>query len=340
MKQFGVGVVGAGLWGQNHARVFATLPQTAVVAVCDVSNERAQAMQKSTGAKNAYTRFEDLIADEKVEIVSVATPDFAHTPIILAALAAGKHVLSEKPLATTLEEADAVAAAAAKSKGKLMIDFHNRVNPAIVQVREAVASGEIGRPVHGYARLSNTTFVPLEMLSWAAKSSALWFLGSHVVDALRFVLGDEVERVYAVAREGALAARGVPTKDVHLSTLEFSKGTVITMENSWLLSPDNPMVFDFKMELVGDRGQIQADPSHNGAVRRMTGGGMKYGELLGIAPTSPTRIGGFVLESIARFVDAIATDAPLLADVNDGVVNTRVLAAIERSVATGQPVSV
>lgn len=340
MKKFKVGIVGAGLWGANHAHVFSVLPQTDVVAICDVLAQRAEAMRTRTGAEAAYSRFEDLIAHKGLDVVSVATPDFAHTPVILAALAADKHVLTEKPLATTLDEANAVATAAAKSKGKLMIDFHNRVNPAIVQLRDAVASGEIGRPVHGSSRLSNTTFVPLEMLSWASKSSALWFLGSHVVDAWRFVLSDEVKRVYAVSREGALASCGVATKDVHVSVLEFAKGAVVTMENSWLLSPDNPMVFDFKLELVGDKGQIQADPSHNGAVRRMTGKGMKYSDLLGVAPTGETRVGGFVLESIARFIDAIAEDRPLLADLADGLANTSVLAAIERSAASGQPVAI
>ncbi len=177
------------------------------------------------------------------------------------------------------------------------------------------------------------------MLSWAAKSSALWFLGSHVVDALRFVLADEVQRVYAVSREGTLASRGVATRDVHVSVLEFARGTVVTMENSWLLSPDNPMVFDFKLELVGDKGQIQADPSHNGGVRRLTGRGMRYSDLAGITPTGGDRVGGFVLEAIARFVDAITLDAPLLAGVEDGVANTRVLAAIEQSAASGQPVA-
>ena len=338
MKKFNVGIVGAGLWGANHARVFSVLPHTQVVAVCDLSAERAEAMRAKTGAEAAYSRFEDLIKHDGLDVVSVATPDFAHTPVILAALAADKHVLTEKPLATTLDEANAVVAAADKSKGKLMIDFHNRVNPAIVQLRDAVSSGEVGRPVHGSSRLSNTTFVPLEMLSWASKSSALWFLGSHVVDAWRFVLSDEVTRVYAVSREGTLASRGVATKDVHISVLEFAKGAVVTMENSWLLSPDNPMVFDFKLDLVGDKGQIQLDPSHNGAVRRMTGKGMRYSDLLGVAPTGETRIGGFVLELIARFVDAIAQDAPLLADVRDGLANTRALAAIEQSAASGQPV--
>ena len=338
MQKLRMGIVGAGLWGANHARVFNVLPETELVAVCDISEARAATMKAGTGAQNAYTRYEDLIGDAGVDAISITTPDFTHTPIILAALAAGKHVLSEKPLATTLEEAHAIAAAAAASSAKLMVDFHNRVNPAVVQMRDAVAAGEIGRPIHGSSRLSNTLFVPLEMLSWAAKSSALWFLGSHVLDALRFVLNDEVVRVYAVSRSGVLAARGVATQDVHLSTIEFAKGTVVMMENSWILSPDNPMLFDFKLDLVGDRGQMQIDPSHNGAVRRMTGKGLRYSDLLGVTPTGDTRIGGFVLESIARFVDSVLHDAPLLAGVDDGLAATRVLAAVERSAASGQAI--
>jgi predicted dehydrogenase len=295
-------------------------------------------MRFETGAARTYTNYEDLIADSAVEAVSIATPDFTHTPIILAALGAGKHVLSEKPLATTLEEAAAIAVAARGCRAKLMVDFHNRVNPAIVRVRQAIASGEIGRPIHGYARLSNSVLVPLKMLSWASKSSALWFLGSHLVDVLRFVLADEVTRVFSVSRRGVLSGRGIETQDVHLSTLEFSKGAAIVMENSWILSADNPMIFDFKLEFVGDKGQIQADPSHNGAVRLLSGQGLKYSDLLGITPTGGTRVGGFVLESIARFIDAVLDDAPLLADVEDGLAATRVLAAIERSASSGHPV--
>jgi predicted dehydrogenase len=296
-------------------------------------------MAREAKAAFTYTDYADLISNRAVEAVSIATPDFTHTPIILAALDAHKHVLSEKPLATTLAEAEVIAAAAHRSRGKLMVDFHNRVNPAVVQVREAIASGEIGRPVHGYARLSNTMQVPLEMLSWASKSSALWFLGSHVIDVLRFVLADEVARVFSISRRGVLLGRGIEAPDVHLSTLEFVRGTAVVMENSWILSRDNPMVFDFKLELVGDKGQIQADPSHNGGVRRLTGQGLRFSDLLGIAPTGPTRVGGFVLESIARFVDTVLDGAPLLAGVEDGLAATRVLAAIEQSVTSSQPVN-
>jgi predicted dehydrogenase len=338
MAKLGVGVIGGGLWGANHVRVFTTLPETELIAVCDIDPVRAERLRAASGAREAYTDYRELLARPDIEAVSVATPDFTHTPIIVAALEAGKHVLSEKPLATTEEEASQIAAAAARAPGKLMVDFHNRVNPVIAALHDAVAAGEIGRPVHASARLSNTTFVPLKMLSWAAKSSALWFLGSHVVDVLRFVLADEVRRVYAVSREGVLASRGVATKDFFLSTLEFRGGAVVTMENSWLLSEDNPMVFDFKLEIVGEKGQLQADTSHNGALRKLTKGGLRFADPLGITPTGPTRVGGFVLEAIARFVDAVLRDVPVLAGVEDGLAATRVLAAIERSAASGQPV--
>ena len=338
MRTLKVGVVGGGLWGSNHALVFDTLPQTDLRAVCDISSDRAEALRAQTKGATAYTDYQALIDDPAVEAISIATPDFTHGPIVLAALKANKHVLCEKPLAMTLAETEIIAAAAAKSGGKLMVDFHNRANPAIVQVRDAVAAGELGRVVHGNSRLSNTTFVPLQMLSWASKSSALWFLGSHVIDALRFVLADEVVRVYSVTRKGMLSALGVDTQDVHVSTIEFAGGAVVTMENSWILSPDNPMGFDFKLELVGDKGQIQCDPSHNGAVKRLTGQGLKYADLLGVTPTGGDRVGGFVLEAIARFVDAVLDDAPLMAGWEDGLATTRVLAAIEQSAASRQPV--
>jgi predicted dehydrogenase len=335
-----MGIIGAGLWGNNHAHTFNVLPETEVVAVCDLDEARARKMKESAGAAHAFTDHNALIARDDIDAVSVATPDFTHTPIILAALRAGKHVLSEKPLATTVREAEEIAEAAAAAKGKLMIDFHNRVNPILAQVRDMVQAGEIGLARHGMARLSNTTFVPFEMLSWAAKSSALWFLGSHLVDVLRFILADEVVRVYAVTRSGTLSAGGVDTKDFHISVLEFAKGTVVTMENSWILSRDNPSLVDFKVELVGDKGQILADPTHNGGLRRVVPGGLKYSDFIGITPTGATRVGGFVLESIARFVDSVVRGAPLLADARDGLANTRVLAAIEESAASGKAVDI
>jgi predicted dehydrogenase len=340
MTKLRMGVIGAGLWGNNHAHTFNILPETELMAVCDIDAGRAERMKAEFGAKIAVTDYTKLLARDDIDAVSIATPDFTHTPIILAALGAGKHVLSEKPLATNVREAEEIAEVASISAGKLMIDFHNRVNPVFAQMRAMVQAGDIGTARHGSARLSNTTFVPFEMLNWAAKSSALWFLGSHLVDVLRFILNDEVSRVYAVTRAGQLAAGGVDTKDFHVSVLEFAKGTVVSMENSWILSRDNPSLVDFKLDLVGEKGQLQADPTHSGGLRRIVEGGLRYSDYIGSTPTGDTRIGGFVAESIARFVDSVVHGAPLLADAADGLANTKVLAAIEASAQSGKAVEI
>jgi predicted dehydrogenase len=339
MTQHGFAVVGAGLWGSQHGRVLKTLPEARFVAVCDTDAVRAEAMRTQFGAERAYTNLDQMLADPEIEAVTVATPDFAHSAIILAALAAGKHVMSEKPLATDLAETERVVAAAAASDRILMLDFHNRVNPAVAALQETVAKGDLGRIIHGNLRLSNTTFVPREMLSWAESSSALWFLGSHAVDALRFVTGDEVVAVQAVRRAGFLKGLGIDTADVHLAILQLRSGGVVTLENSWVLPPDSPMVFDFKLELVGEKGSVQVSTADNGAFRKFTGQGLRAADLFGGVPAAPGRIGGFVYEAIARFVDAVVSGGPLLATAADGLAATRILAAIEQAAASGDTVS-
>jgi predicted dehydrogenase len=332
------GVVGAGLWGSFHCKTLNALPAAELAAVCDLDPKRAQAMQDQFGAAQAYTDYRELIADPQVEAVTVATPDFAHGDIVMAALEAGKHVLTEKPLATTLDEAERIAALAAKVNVKVMVDFHNRVNPAVHAVREAIGAGEIGLPLHASARLSNTLFVPFELLSWAAKSSALWFLGSHAVDALRFTLNAEVVRVQAMKRHGYLAGQGVDTADVHMALLEFDNGAVASLENSWVLPRDLPLIFDFKMEIVGEKGSVEINTAQNGTFKKYVGAGLRAQDMLGVTPAAGGRIGGFVAEAIARFVDAVTLDVPVLADAEDGLEVTRVLTAIEEAAKTGQSI--
>ncbi len=339
LKSARFGVVGAGLWGSFHCKTLNAIPGAELVAVCDLNPERAAEMQRQFGAKKVYQDFRALIADPDVEAVTVATPDFAHADIVLAAIEAGKHVMSEKPLATTLAEAETIAEAAARSGVKVMVDFHNRVNPAVHTAKETIAQGEIGKPLHASARLSNTVFVPFELLSWASRSSALWFLGSHAVDALCFMLDADVVKVQAMMRRGHLAAQGVDTADVHISLLEFDNGAVATLENSWVLPRDLPLVFDFRAEIVGEKGSLQLDTAQNGAFRKYAGAGLKTADLLGVTPAAGGRIGGFVMEAIARFVDAVTTGSPVLADATDGLKVTRVLAAIEQAAASGNAVT-
>lgn len=340
MERVGFGVIGTGLFGENHALVYSRLPGVALVAVCDQNEQRAREVAERYGARAYFTDYRQLLADPDIRAVSIATPDFAHAEIALAAAEAGKHILCEKPLATTVAEAEAIVAAAARAGVKLMVDFHNRVNPPFVAARENVRNGTIGTPAYAYARLSNTTFVPLEMLRWADRSSALWFLGSHAVDVLRFILDDDVVRVQAVSRSGILKGLGVDAPDFHVAIAEFRRGAVATFEHAWILPRSQPMVYDFKLELLGSEGAVYVDSSHHGAFELHAGGRLTYGDVLGITPASDLRIGGFVLEAIARFADAVLDDRPVLATGEDGVAATRIVAAIQRSAESGQPVDV
>jgi predicted dehydrogenase len=338
MDRVGFGVIGAGLFGENHALVYSRLPGVELVAVCDQNEARAREVAERYGARTYYTDYVQLLAEPDISAVSIATPDFAHSEIALAAAQAGKHILCEKPLATTVEEAQSIVDAAARAGVKLMVDFHNRVNPPFVAARDSVRDGAIGTPSYAYARLSNTTFVPLEMLSWADRSSALFFLGSHAIDIMRFILNDTVARVHAVSRSGILKGLGVDAPDFHVAIAEFERGAVVTFENAWILPRSQPMVYDFKVEVLGSEGALYVDSSHHGAFELHSGGRLSYGDVLGVTPTSDLRVGGFVLEAISRFVDAVLHDRPVLATGEDGVEATRIVDAIKRSAETGQPV--
>ncbi len=158
--------------------------------------------------------------------------------------------------------------------------------------------------------------------------------------ALGFILDDSVVRVHAVSRSGILQKLGVDAPDFHVAIAEFERGTVVTFEHAWILPRSQPMVYDFKVELVGSDGAVYVDSSHHGAFELHAGGRLSYGDVLGMTPTSDLRIGGFVAESIAQFADAVLHDRPVLATGEDGVEATRIVDAIKRSAETGQPVDV
>jgi predicted dehydrogenase len=337
MDKIGFGVIGAGLLGDLHAQVYHRLPGVELVAVADVNAERAGAVAQKYAAR-PYTDYAELLKRPDIQAVSIATPDFAHRDIAVAAAQAGKHILCEKPLAMSVAEAEDIVAAAKQANVKLMVAFANRVNPPFAAAKEKIKAGQLGRPAYGYVRLSNTLFVPHEMLSWSGKSSALWFLGSHTVDLMRFLLNDEPVRVYAASRANILKSQGIDTQDFHVAILEFKQGAVATSENAWILPRSQPMVYDFKLELLGSEGAIYVDTSHHRALELHTGGHLAFGDILGVLPAGKNRVGGFGMETIARFVDAVLYDEPLLATGEDGLAVTRVLCAIEESVKTRQPV--
>ncbi len=339
MKKIGFGIIGAGMWGRAHAEVYSTHPMAALAAICDTDLEKARALAAQFGSPPVYGNFERLMEDPAVDAVAVVTPDFAHCTPILAAARTCKDVLVEKPLATTSEDLDRILEAVTRSGVRCMVDFHNRWSPPIVVARQSIAAEELGRLVSAYVRLNDTIHVPTCMLSWAARSSILWFLGSHAVDTLRFLSGDEVERVYAVVRSGVLNARGIEVPDIYQAILEFRSGMIATTENNWIVPDTNPSVNDFKINVLGSKGMISLDLTHNQLIEKYLEKSAFHPDVL-VAPCIHGKRPGFAYESIRTFVDCLAQDKPLPVTLKDGIRVSRVILAMFESAAKGEPVTV
>ncbi len=337
IEKQGFALIGAGLFGERHAQAYSRHPFVDFRWVCDANAERAKLIAERYAVPRWTIDMADVLNDPEVKAVSAALPDHLHRDVAVRVANAGKHLLCEKPLATTVEDAIEIVDAAKRNGITLMVDFHNRVNPPFVSAKDAIQRGDIGTPAYVYCRLSNTTAVPTDMLKWSSHSSALWFLGSHMIDVVSWMLQDEVVSVYAVSREGILHGLGVQAPDFHVALLEFKKGTVATFEHAWILPRTHSTVKDLKVEILGSKGQINIDGSHNRVIEVFTAEKQAFPDLF--APPTGSHLTGFVLDSIAYFIDAVTKGTPVIATGEEGIRNVKIIHAILESARIGQRVT-
>src|SRR5438309_7963757 len=149
MKKIGIAIIGCGgITLQNHLPGLALCPEAKLVALCDSDAERLQKAGRQTGINVTATRYEEIVKRDDVEAVIIATPNFAHAPTALAAIAAGKHVLCEKPLALNDAEAKQMADAAEQAGVRHMTAFTYRFVPAMRYLSHLVKRGDLGQPYH------------------------------------------------------------------------------------------------------------------------------------------------------------------------------------------------
>ncbi len=338
-KRIRFGVIGAGLWGEAHAEVYSTHPLASLAAVCDMDGAKAKRLAEKYGAPKVFTDYREMVADPGIDAVAVATPDFAHREPVVAAARAGKHVHCEKPLATTREDAEAIAEAVRSSGVRYMVDFHARWNPPFAIARRDIEEGRLGRIMSAYFRLNDTISVPMSMLSWSSRSSILWFLGSHAVDTLRYLFNDEVERVYSVSRAEVLREKGFDIPDLYQTILEFRSGIVATVENNWIVPNTNPAVNDFKVNITGSKGMVNMDLTNNQLFERYFETASDHPDCI-VKPLVYDRHEGFAFNSIRDFVECLALGKPVKAGLDDGLAVTSVILAIMESAKTRSPVAV
>ncbi|HSJ06554.1 MAG TPA: Gfo/Idh/MocA family oxidoreductase [Longimicrobiales bacterium] len=250
-----IAVVGAGILGRRHARVFHEMDGVTLAAVVSRTRERAEALAGDHGV-TAYTDLSALLADGSCDAVAIATPDHLHAEAVLAALAAGVHVLVEKPLATTLPEARAMVAAAEGRGLVLQVNYSQRRVPEFEWIRDQVAAGVVGTPVMIQSSKQDTIFVPTRMISWAAHTSPIFFMTSHDLDLVAHFLGARAVSVTAREQRGVLEARGIATHDGVDALVTYDTGATASFHSSWIHPETWPLLVTERMTIIGEEGVI------------------------------------------------------------------------------------
>lgn len=362
----GVAVLGHSFMGKAHSNAwrnvnaFYDTPAVARRLLVGRDRERTAAAARRFGWEDSATDWHAALERDDIQIVDICTPGHLHAELAVAALAAGKHVIVEKPLANTVAEAELMAAAAAQARRRgiqSMVGFNYRRVPALAQARALIADGALGtiRQVKA-AYLQDWLADEREPMSWrlrreAAGSGALGDLGSHVVDQLRFLLGAEVRSVAATTntfvgqRRGADGPEPVTVDDAAWATLHLDSGAVASMEVSRFATGRKNAL---QLEVYGSGGHLRFDlenlnelqyydaaapPALRGSARVLVtepvhpylASWWPPGHILGWDHTFTSQA--------ADFLAAVGAGRPPSPSFEDGLAVQQVLDAVERSAA-------
>lgn len=328
-----VAVIGVGSMGRNHARVYNELPDAELVAVADSCEDISAAVAEKFGAK-AYANYVDLLEKEKPEAVSIAVPTALHKEVALACLRAGAHVLIEKPIASSLEDGEAIIQAAHHQSRCLMVGHIVRFNPAIQVLKKKLQAGDLGRIFQIFCRRAGPFPARIRDVGVVVD------LAPHDVDIMRFLTGMDAERVYAET------ARRIHTdhEDLLFGILRFPDGITGALEINWLTPTKVREVI-----VLGERGLFRVDDLTQDLYfyeNAQTAGELwdTLKTLKGVSEGSMVR---FALEryeplkaELVAFLKAVRGEAAVAVTGEDGLVALRLALALVQSGETHQVVKV
>ncbi|XEC92889.1 Gfo/Idh/MocA family protein [Paenibacillus tarimensis] len=338
MNKIKVAIIGCGAIAQRrHIVEYAVNENVELVAFCDPVLERAEKCAETYGGK-AYTDYNELLLEAKPDAVSVCTPNATHAEISVAAANAGAHVLVEKPMAATDEEAQRMIEAAAKNGVYLMVGHNQRLMPPHVKAKEILKSGKLGKVIS-----FRTSFGHPGPEGWSVDGRESWFfrkedaimgamgdLGVHKSDLIRWLLEDEVAQVTGFI--GTLDKEGTDVDDNAICVLRMKSGAIGSLVASWTYykGEDNSTVLwcDNGVMKIGTHPDDQVIVElRDGTVERY-----KVGE---IATNTKQTTSGV----IDAFVDSIVAKTPPSITGEEGRKSLKVILAAFESQATGKVIS-
>ena len=241
-----IGVIGCGYWGPNLIRNFSQMNRTRVIGVADLRKKRLEHMKSLYPEITITTDYNDLLIDEKINIIAVATPVRTHFEFASQALRAGKHLFIEKPMTTSVKEAKELIKIAQEKKLKLMVGHTFLYTAAVRKMKEVIDSGELGDIYYINSQRLNLGLFQQDI-------NVIWDLAPHDISIINFLLAKEPEKV------SAFGASHLNTKieDVATVTLDYGQNLIAFVQCSWL-DPDKVR----KMTVVGSKKMMVYDDVH------------------------------------------------------------------------------
>lgn len=337
MKLTNVAVVGCGYWGVNYIRVFSELQKAKVALVADASSARLEVVRERFPLISTTLNWKEIAENRWVDAVVIATPAATHFQIAREFLRAGKHVLLEKPLTTTVEDGEALIGVCAETNRILMVGHTFLFNPGIHKIKQLMSSSDFGKVYYLHATRTNMGPIRQDV-------NALWDLAAHDVAIFNELLGTQPVCVSAIGSK----VLGSDREDVVFATMTYPGGTIANLHVSWVdpnkvreivvVGGQRRIVFDDLRNLervrIFEKGvapELEADSF--GEYRLL----MRDGDIISprVDTSEPLK------NQSSHFLDCVQSGTQPISDGRNGLDVVKVLVALTKSIALqGAPVSV
>lgn len=341
MKQINVGIIGTGWCGGIRAETCAANPLVKSLHLAETRPERLAEVAKATGAQTATADYQEIIQNDAIDAVMIsATPEVLHYPMARDALASGKHVFLEKPIAIELHEADELIAIARRNDVKFTIGYSQRFNPKFAYVHKCATDGTLGKPVS--ALVSRHIGRGLgKKITGRTKLSPAAMEATHDLDfVLWCLLPAKPIRVYSQLNYGAMkAATGADVPDTQYITVTMDSGVSFVIGAGWSLPPAYPNFSMTWIEFIGTEGALIIDDTHRDTLLSTMQKGIVHpmstmpGERVNHAYAGP------MASETVHFVEAVACDRPVLVKPEEARQVMEVYIAADLSAERNEPVS-
>lgn len=337
-------LIGCGRISTNHMKA-AVNNKLNIVGVCDILPEKMEEILEKHGLEkeetiHRYTDYKELLEKEQPTLVSIATESGNHAEIALYCIEKGVHVIIEKPMAMSIDDANKIINLAEEKNVKVSACHQNRFNVAVQELRKAVEAGRFGKISHGSIHVRwNRNKGYYDQASWrgtwAQDGGALMNQCIHGIDLLRWMMGDEVEEVYGATRQqfhGYLEA-----EDVGMAVVKFRNGAIGTIEGTTNVYPKN---LEETLYIFGENGTVKigGTSTNNIDVWDFADETEEDAKNKGLAEATSNVYGNGHTSLFADVIDAIENDRKPYVDAVAGRNALEMILAIYKSQKTGQPV--